>query len=127
MKRHLFVALTMASMLHAGAPASAATDVDTAAKDTDHAPAQATTDVAHGTAEAAKKTTQTTGHAVDKTGHSIEKGGGRTADQGEISKLLHAIRRAGAQVGRQFDPSASYSRGAAVRNTCVPGAGKDCR
>ena len=126
MKRHLLMALAMASMLHAGAPASAATDVDTAAKDTGHATPKATTDVAHDTAEAAKKTTRATGHAVSKTGHSMEKGASRTADQGEISKLLHAIHRAGAQVGRLFDPSASYSRGAAVRNTCVPEAGKDC-
>ena len=126
MKRHLFMALAMASMLHAGAPASAATDVDTTAKDTGHAP-QATTDVAHGTAEAAKKTTQATNHAVDKTGHSVEKGAGKTAGQGEVSKLFHAIHRAGARVGRQFDPSASYSRGGAVQNTCVPEAGKDCR
>jgi len=127
MKRHLFMALAMASMLHAGAPASAAMDVDTAAKDTGHATAKATTDAAHGTAEAAKKNTDATGHAVSKTGQSMEKGAGKTADQGKISKLLHAIHRAGAQVGRQFDPAASYSRGAAVRNTCVPGAGKNCR
>ena len=126
MKRHLFMALAMASMLHAGAPASAATDVDTAAKDTGHATAKATTDVAHGTAEAAKKTTHATGHAVSKTGHSIDKGASKTADQGEISKLLHAIYRSATQVGRQFDPSAGYGRGAAVRNTCVPAAGKDC-
>jgi hypothetical protein len=108
MKRHLFMALAMASMLHAGAPASAATDVDTAAKDKGHATAKATTNVAHGTAEAAKKTTHATGHADSKTGHS------------EISKLFHTIHRFAAQVGRQFDPSASYSRGAAVRNTRVP-------
>jgi hypothetical protein len=120
MKRLLFMALAMASMLHAGAPASAATDVDTAAKDTGHATAKATTDAAHGTAEAAKKTTHATGHAVSKTGHSIEKGASKTADQGEVSKLLHAIRRSGAQVGRLFDPSASYSRGAAVRNPRAP-------
>src|SRR5580704_6330667 len=98
MKRLLFMALAMASMLHAGAPAGAATDVDTAARDTSHA----------------------TGHAVSKTGHSIEKGASKTADRGEVSKLLHAIRRSGAQVGRLFDPSASYSRGAAVRNPRVP-------
>ena len=116
MKRHLFMALAMASMLHAGAPASAATDVDSAAKDTGHATAKATTDVAHGAAEAAKKTTDATGHAVSKTGHSIEKGASKTAGQGEISKLFHAIRRSGAQVGRQFNPSASYRRGAAVRS-----------
>jgi hypothetical protein len=116
MKRHLFMALAMASMLHAGALASAATDVDTAARDTGHATAKATTDAAHGTAEAAKKTTHATGHAVSKTGHSIEKGASKTADQGEVSKLLHAIRRSGAQVGRLFDPSASYNRGAAVRH-----------
>jgi hypothetical protein len=127
MKSHLFVALAMVSMLHAGAPASVATDVDTAAKDTGHATARATTEAAHGAAEAAKKTTHATGYAGSKTGQSIEKGVGKTAGQGEISKLLHAIRRAGTRVGRQFDPSASYSRGAAVRNTCVPGAGKNRR
>jgi hypothetical protein len=127
MKRHLFMALAMAWMLHAGVPASAATDVDTAAKDTGQATAKATTDAAQDTAEAAKKTTDATGHAVSKTGQSIEKGAGKTAGQGEISKLLHAIHHAGAQVGRQFDPSASYSRGAAVRNTCVPEPGKNCR
>jgi hypothetical protein len=112
MQRHLFMVLAMASMLHAGAPA---TDVDTAAKDTGHATAKATTDVAHGSAEAAKRTTHATGHAGSKTGHSIEKVASKTAGQGEISKLLRVIHRAGAQVGRQFDPSASYSRGAAVR------------
>ena len=126
MKGHLLMALAMASMLHAGAPACAATDVGTPAKETCHATAKATTDVAHGAAEAAQKTTHATGHAVTKTGHSIEKGTGKTADKGEISKLFHAIHRSGAQVGRLFDPSASYSRGAAVRNTCVPDAGKDC-
>jgi hypothetical protein len=119
MKRHLFMALAMASMLHAGASARAAT-VDTAAKDTGHATAKASTGVAHGAAKAAKKTTGATGHAVSKTGHSMEKGASKTGDQGKISKLLHAIHRSGAQVGRQFNPSASYSRGAAVRNTCAP-------
>jgi hypothetical protein len=98
MKRHLLMALVMASMLHTG-----------------HATAKATTDVAHGAAEAAKKTT-----------HANQKGASKTADKGEISKLLHLIQRTGSQVGRLFDPSASYSRGAAVRNTCVPQAGKDC-
>ena len=120
MKRLLFMALAMASMLHAGAPASAATGVDTAARDTGHATAKATTDAAHGTAEAAKKTTHATGHAASKTGHSVEKGARKTADQGEISKLLHPIHRFGALVGRQLDPSAVYSRGAAVKNTGVP-------
>jgi hypothetical protein len=127
MKRHLFMALAMAWMLHAGAPESAATDVDTAAKDTCRATAKATTDAAQGTAEAAKKTTDATGHAVSKTGQSNDKGAGKTAGQGEISKLLHAIHHAGAQVGGQFDPSASYSRGTAVRNTCAPNPGKNCR
>ena len=122
----LTMALALSLMMQTGAPAGAATDLDTAAKDTGHATAKATKDVAHGTAEAAKKTTHATGHAVSKTGHSIEKGASKTAGQGEISKLLHAIHRSGAQVGRQFDPSAVYSRGAAVRNACVPEAGKDC-
>jgi hypothetical protein len=126
MKRHVFMALAMAWMLHAGEPESAATDVDTAAKDIGHATAKATTDAAQGTAEAAKKT-DATGHAVSKTGRSIEKGAGKTGGQGEISKLLHAIHHAGAQVGRQFDPSASYSRGMAVPSICVPEPGKNCR
>ena len=120
MRFQLTMVLAVSLMLQAGAPAGAATDVDTAARDTGHATAKATTDAAHGTAEAAKKTTHATGHAVSKTGHSIEKGASKTADQGEVSKLLHAIRRSGAQVGRLFDPSASYSRGAAVRNPRVP-------
>ena len=117
------MALAMASMLHTGAPANAATDVDTATKDT--ASAKATTGVTYGTTEAAKKTTGATGQAVSKMGHSMEKGAGKTAGQGELSKLLHAIHRSGAQVGRHFDPSASYRRGAAVRNSRVPEAGKD--
>ena len=125
MRFQLNMVLAVSLMLQAGAPASAATDVDTAAKDTGHATAKATEDVAHGTAEAAKKTTHATGHAVSKTGHRIEKGASKT-DQGEISKLLDAIHRFGAQVGRQFDPSAAYGRGAAVRNSCLPAAGKDC-
>jgi hypothetical protein len=126
MRFQLNMALAVSLMMQAGAPASAATDVDNAAKDTGHATAKATEDVAHGTAEVAKKATHATGHAVSKTGHSLEKGASKTADQGEISKLLHAIHRFGAQVGRQFDPSAAYGRGAAVRNTCLPEAGKDC-
>jgi hypothetical protein len=120
------MALAVSLMLQAGAPAGTATDVDTTAKDTDHTTVKATEDVAHGTAEATKKTSHATGHAVSKTGHSIEKGASKAADQGEISKLLHTIHRFGAQVGRQFDPSASYGRGAAVRNTCLPAAGRDC-
>jgi hypothetical protein len=87
---------------------------------------KATEDVAYGTAEATKKTSHATGHAVSKTGHSIEKGASKAADQGEISKLSHTIHRFGAQVGRQFDPSAAYGRGAEVRITCLPAAGKDC-
>jgi hypothetical protein len=126
MRFQLTMALAVSLMLQAGAPASAATDMDTAAKDTGHATAKATKDVAHDTAEVAKKTTHATGHAVSKTGDGIEKGASKTADQGEISKLLHAIHRSGAQVGRQFDPSTAYGRGAAVRNTCLPAAGKDC-
>jgi hypothetical protein len=89
MKHHLFIALALASMLHAGA-------------------------------ETPKKTTQVTGHAVSKTGHSNEKGAGEKAGSGEISRLFHAIHRSGGQVGRLFDPSASYRRGAAVRNTSAP-------
>jgi hypothetical protein len=116
------MALAIALMLPATAPAQAAIDSDNAAKDSDHTTAKATEDVAHGDAEAAKKT----GHAVSKTGHSIEKGASKTTDQGEISKLFHTIHRFGAQVGRQFDPSAAYGRGAAVRNTCPPAAGRDC-
>jgi hypothetical protein len=126
MRFQLNMVLAVSLTLQAGAPASASTDVDTAAKDTGLATAKATVDVAHGAAEAAKKTTHATGHAVSKTGHSIQKGASKTADQGEISKLLHAIHRFGAQVGRQFDPSAAYGRGAAVRYTCLPAAGKDC-
>ena len=41
MKRHLFMTLAMASMLHVGAPAKAAIDGDTAARDTVHATAKA--------------------------------------------------------------------------------------
>jgi len=126
MRFQLAMALAVSLMLQAGAPAKAATDVDTAAKDTGHATAKATKDAAHGTAEAVKMTTHATGHAGSKTGHSIDEGASKTADHGEISKLLHAIHRSGAQVGRQFDPSAAYGRGAAVLNTCLPAAGKDC-
>jgi hypothetical protein len=74
MKRHLFMALAMASMLHAGAPAKAAIDVDTPAKDTAHATAKAGKDVAHGTTEAADKTTHATAHAAKETGSGIKKG-----------------------------------------------------
>jgi hypothetical protein len=74
MKRHLFMALAMASMLHAGAPARAAIDGDTAAKDTVHATAKAGKDVAHGTTEAADKTTRATGHAAKETGSGLKKG-----------------------------------------------------
>src|SRR5258708_27150334 len=102
MKRRLFRALARAWMLHAGARASAAMDMDAAAKDTGHATAKATTDAAHGTAEAAKKNTDATGHAVSKTGQSMEKVAGKTANQGKISKLLHAIHRPATQLGRQF-------------------------
>ena len=49
MKRHLFMALAMASMLHPGTRANAAIDGDTAAKDTVHSTAKAGTEVAHGT------------------------------------------------------------------------------
>jgi hypothetical protein len=126
MRFQLTMALTVSLMLQAGAPAGAATDVDTAAKDTGHATAKAIKDVAHGTAETAKKTTHTTGHAVSKSGHTIERGASKTADRGKISKLLDAIHRFGAQVGRQFAPSAAYGRGAAVRKTCLPATGKDC-
>jgi hypothetical protein len=126
MRFQLTMALALSLILQAGAPASAATDEDIAAKDTGHATAKATKDVAHGTTEAAKKTTHATGHAVSKTGHRMEKGASKTEDHGEISKLFHAIHRSGAQVGRQFDPSAAYGRGAAVRNTCLPAAAKDC-
>jgi hypothetical protein len=102
MRFRLNMALAVSLMLQAGAPASAATDVDIAAKDTGHATAKATEDVVNGTSEAAKKTSHAAGHAVSKTGHSIEKGASKTADQGEISKLLHAIHRFGAQVGREI-------------------------
>jgi hypothetical protein len=91
MKRHLFMALAMASMLHASAPAKAAIDGDTAAKDTVHATAKAGKDVAHGTTEAAAKTTHATGHAGKETasgikrgahgiGHGVKKGATKTAD-----------------------------------------------
>jgi hypothetical protein len=65
-----------------------------------------------------KKNSHATCHTVSKTGHSLEKGASKADDQGEISKLSYAIHRFGAQVGRQFDPSAAYGRGGAVRNTC---------
>ena len=74
MKRHLFMALAMASMLHATAPAKAAIDGDTAAKDTVHATAKAGKDVAHGSTEAADKTTHASVHVAKKTGSGIKKG-----------------------------------------------------
>jgi hypothetical protein len=74
MKRHLFMALAMASMVHAGAETRAAIDGDTAAKDTVHATAKAGKDVAHGTTEAADKTTHATAHAAKETGSGIKKG-----------------------------------------------------
>jgi len=74
MKRHLFMALAMASMLHAGAPAKAAIDGDTGAQNTVHATAKAGKDVAHGTTVAADKTTHATGHAAKETGSGIRKG-----------------------------------------------------
>ena len=74
MKRHLFMALAMASMLYADAPVNAAIDGDTAAKDTVHATAEAGKDVAHGTTKAADKTTHTMGHAAKETGSGIKKG-----------------------------------------------------
>ena len=91
MKRHLFMALAMALMLHARAPAQAAIDGDTAAKDTVHATAKAGTDAAHGTTEAADKTKHATGHVAKETGsgikksahgigHGVKKGATKTAD-----------------------------------------------
>jgi hypothetical protein len=64
MKRHLFMALAMASMLHPGTRANAAIDGDTAAKDTVHATSKAGQGVVHGTAEAADKTAHATAHRI---------------------------------------------------------------
>jgi len=91
MKRQLFMALAMASMLHARAPAQAAIDGDTAAKGTVHATAKAGKDAAHGTTEAADKTKRATTRAAKGTGsgikksahgigHGVKKGATKTAD-----------------------------------------------
>jgi hypothetical protein len=85
MKRHLFMALAMASMLHATAPAKAAIDGDTAAKDTVHATAKAGKVAAHGTTEAADKTKHATGHAAKETGSGIKK---------SARGIGHGVRRA---------------------------------
>ena len=53
MTLHLFIALALASMLQAGAPAKAPIDGDTAAKDTVQATAKAGKDVAHGATKTA--------------------------------------------------------------------------
>jgi hypothetical protein len=74
MKRHLFMVLAMASMLHTSAPAKAAVDGDTVAKDTVQATAKAGKDVAHGTTEAAGNTKRATGHAGKETASGIKKG-----------------------------------------------------
>jgi hypothetical protein len=91
MKRHLFMALAMASMLHAGAPAKAAIDGDTAAKDTVHTTVKAGKNAAHRSTEAAVKTKHATDQAAKKTGsgikksadgigHGVKKGATKTAD-----------------------------------------------
>ena len=74
MTLHLFMALAVASMLQAGAPAKDAVDGDTAAKATVHATAKAGKDVAHGTTVVADKTTHATDHAAKETGSGIKKG-----------------------------------------------------
>ena len=74
MKRHLFMALAMASMLHPGTRLNASIDGDTAAKGAVHATSVTGKSVARGTTAAADKTTHATSHAVKETGSGIKKG-----------------------------------------------------
>ena len=92
MKRHLFMALAMASMLHPGTRSNASIDGNTAAKDTVHATSKTGKGVAHGATEAADKTTHATGHAVKETGSGIKKGArgiGHGVKKGATKQWLH--------------------------------------
>ena len=92
MKRHLFMALAMASMLHPGRRLNASIDGDTAAKGAVHATSVTGKSVARGTTAAADKTTHASGDAVKKTGSGIEKGArgiGHGVNKGSTKQWLH--------------------------------------
>ena len=92
MKRHLFMALAMASMLHPGTRLNASIDGDTAAKGAVHATSVTGKSVARGTTAAADKTTHATSHAVKETGSGIKKGArgiGHGIKKGATKQCLH--------------------------------------
>ena len=92
MKRHLFMALAMASMLHPGTRLNASIDGDTAAKGTVHATSVTGKGVARGSTAAADKTTHATSHAVKETGSGIKKGArgiGHGVNKGATKQWLH--------------------------------------
>ena len=126
MRFQLTMALAVSLMPPAGEPASAATDVDTAARDTGHATAEATEDVAYDTAEAAKKTTTLQVTPSTRRGTALR----RAPAKQRIKVKYPSYYTLSIASELKSDVSSTPRRLTVavrqLRNTCLPGAGKDC-